>query len=63
MIIAQRRDSELASANGAVMCCERCKRLEAENDRLRELVKMVAALAGEEDLAEKLMSAPNAHRW
>jgi hypothetical protein len=66
MIIVQRRDGELAPTACEAPRCERCRRLEAENDRLRELVRMVAALAGEQDLAETVLAAANpapAERW
>ena len=65
MILAHRRDDDVVPTNGEAVRCERCKRLEAENDRLRELVRLVAALASEEDLAEKLIAAPSApaNRW
>lgn len=62
MIIVQRRDGELTPTACEAPRCERCLKLEAENNRLRDLVRMIAALAGEEDLAQSALKAANATR-
>jgi hypothetical protein len=65
MIIVQRRDGELTPAAGEAPRCERCRKLEAENERLREVARMLAALAGEPDLVESMLgqSRPPIERW
>ncbi len=64
MIIVQRRDGELTPTACEAPRCERCRKLEAENDRLREVARMLAALAGEADLAESMLGcAPPPERW
>ncbi len=61
MIVVHRRDGELAATACEAPRCERCRRLEADNDRLREMIRMLAALAGEADLAENVLAATPRH--
>jgi len=65
MIIVQRRDGELKPTACAAPHCERCRKLEAENDRLRGVARMLAALVGEPDLVEGMLgrSPSPPERW